>query len=145
MKLLKKISLFTFVGVIGFAATSCLNNDDNDYTQFGLLETTSINYNKDSIKPVGQTTKIMVTYKKTNTCQKFIQFSNLGSSDYKHNIGVYASQSTGNNCTSEETLETETLKFTPTTEGEYTLRFWKGNKANSNVAIYDSIVLNIKK
>ncbi|WP_291091820.1 MULTISPECIES: hypothetical protein [unclassified Empedobacter] len=145
MKLMKRLSMFALVGILGLSTFSCLNNDDSDYMNYGFLATTAINVHEDSIQPVGKTTNIRVTYEKTNSCQNFIQFSSLqGSTTFKHNIGVYASQSNGN-CTQDTSYETKTLKFTPKEAGEYTLRFWTGNKPNSTEPIYDSIVLNIKE
>ena len=146
MKLMKRLSMFALVGILGLSTFSCLNNDDSDYMNYGFLATTAINVHEDSIQPVGKTTNIRVTYEKTNSCQNFIQFSSLqGSTTFKHNIGVYASQTNGASCTQETSLESKTLKFTPKTAGEYTLRFWTGNKPNSTEPIYDSIVLNIKE
>ncbi len=143
---MKRLSMFALVGILGLSTFSCLNNDDSDYMNYGFLATTAINVHEDSIQPVGKTTNIRVTYEKTNSCQNFIQFSSLqGRTTFKHNIGVYASQTNGASCTQETSLETKTLKFTPKEAGEYTLRFWTGNKPNSTEPIYDSIVLNIKE
>ena len=37
MKLMKGISIFALVGFISLATTSCLNNDDQDFTQYGFF------------------------------------------------------------------------------------------------------------
>ena len=146
MKLVKRLSALALVGFLGLATTSCLNNDDdNDYSTFGFFPTTKIEVNQDSIMPAGKTTNVHVTYQKTNSCQDFIQFSLLqGSTAFKHNIGVYGKQSNSTSCTEGITLETKTLKFTPKDAGEYTLKFWTGNKEGSTSPKYDSIVLTIK-
>ncbi|MCA4775909.1 hypothetical protein OBK16_05110 [Empedobacter falsenii] len=145
MKLMKKLSMFALVSAIGLSTFSCLD-DDGDFTNYGFLPTTDIYVHKDSIMPVGEKTNIHVTYQKTNSCEKFIQFSLLkGSEDFKHNIGVYASRTNDNSCKQELSLETKTLEFTPKKAGQYTLKFWTGNKENSNEPIYDSIILDIKE
>lgn len=146
MKLMKRLSMFALVGILGLSTFSCLNNDDSDYMNYGFLATTAINVHEDSIQPVGKTTNIRVTYEKTNSCQNFIQFSSLsGDTKFKHHIGVYASQASGSSCVQELTSETKTLNFTPKEAGQYTLKFWTGNNIESNKPIYDSIILDIKE
>ena len=67
MKLMKRLSMFALVGILGLSTFSCLNNDDSDFTNYGFLATTAINVHEDSIQPVGKTTNIHVTYRKTNS------------------------------------------------------------------------------
>ena len=145
MKLMKGLSIFALVGFMGLATTSCLNNDDQDFTQYGFFPTTSVDVNNDSIMPVGETTNIRVTFEKSNSCQQFVNFNNLDpNTGLVHKIGVYGSQNPGGDCAQQISYETKTLKFTPKTEGKYTLKFWAGTIPNTNTATYDSIVLDIK-
>ena len=146
MKLMKRLSMFALVGVLGLTTFSCLNNDDSDFTNYGYFTTEGVTYNQDSIMPVNQTTNVRVSFSKTNSCQEFIQFSLLqGSNDSVHYIGVLGSQANGNNCLPSASVETKTLKFTPKKAGKYTLKFWTGKSSDNKDTYNDSIVFDIKE
>lgn len=145
MKLMKKLSMFALVGILGLTTFSCLN-DDGDFTNYGYLATESVSFDQDSIMPVNETTKIHVSFSKTNTCQEFLQFSLLqGSNDSVHYIGVLGSQTNGSNCSPSTSIETETLTFKPKKAGKYTLKFWTGKNSENKDTYNDSIVLDIKE
>lgn len=146
MKLMKRLSMFALVGILGLSTFSCLNNDDNDFINYGYFTTEGVSYNQDSIMPVNETTKINVSYSKTNSCQEFYQFSLLqGSNDSVHYIGVLGTQKNGADCLPSTSIETGTLKFTPKKAGKYTLKFWTGKNSDNNDTYNDSIVLDIKE
>ncbi len=146
MKLIKGLSVLAFAGFLGLATTSCLNNDDNaDFTNYGYLPTNGTFVKSDSIMPVNKTTNVQVSYTKTNSCQRFEQFSLLqGSNDSVHYIGVLGVQTTGSTCTPATSIETKVLKFTPKRTGKFKLKFWTGKDANQKDTFNDSIVFDIK-
>ncbi|WP_291065109.1 MULTISPECIES: hypothetical protein [unclassified Empedobacter] len=146
MKLMKRLSMFALVGILGLSTFSCLNNDDSDFVNYGYFTTEGVTVNQDSIKPINQTTNVKVNYSKTNSCQEFIQFSLLqGSNDSVHYIGVLGSQGNGQSCLPATTIESKTLKFIPKKAGKYTLKFWTGKNSENKDTFNDSIVLNIKE
>ncbi|MBO6212203.1 hypothetical protein [Algoriella sp.] len=130
MKLIKKLSIFALVGFSSLAVTSCLNNDDNNDSTPGFFETTIVEVNKDSINPVGKMTNINVSFNLSNSCQKFENFTNIGSNYDTIYIGVAGSQSYGSNCTQKTVLKTEVLQFTPKKAADYYLKFWTGKYEN---------------
>ncbi|MBY0067382.1 hypothetical protein [Empedobacter falsenii] len=147
MKLMKRLSMFALIGILGLSTFSCLNNDDADFVNYGYFTTEGVTVNPDSIMPMNQTTNVRVNYSKTNSCQKFIQFSLLGGKqdDSIQYIGVLGSQGSGQSCLPSTSIESKILKFTPKKAGKYTLKFWTGKNSENKDTYNDSIVLDIKE
>lgn len=68
---MKFLKLAILLGVFGVLFTNCLGDNRGDNVIYGFLVTTKIE--QKDIKPVGEQSKLNITYTTTNTCQAFVQ------------------------------------------------------------------------
>ncbi|ATL44540.1 hypothetical protein OZ664_12505 [Elizabethkingia sp. HX WHF] len=126
MKFLK----FAFLlGIFGVIFTSCLGDNRGDNVMYGYLATTKIEQKE--IKPVGESSKLSITYTTTNTCQAFVQFQLVKNTDNVIELGVVGSQKSGDGCTDKVEDKIVEYPFTPTKAGIYTFRFWAGKNSDN--------------
>lgn len=128
MKMTKLFSYFLLLLFVGFTTISCLDDDSNEpFYSYGFIPATAIDVNLDSIQPVSQPTNVKVTFNLAGSCQEFLEFRRILPSDANDvKIGVFGSQKNNAECTNDIRPTVKTLKFTPTTAGEQTIRVWAG-------------------
>lgn len=143
MKMKKFLSYFIGIFILGFAISSCLDNEsENEFTSYGYIPASQINFNADSIQGMNKPTNIHVTFALKN-CQKFIEFRGLTSAENNiSNVGIFGSQNNDGSCTEETTLVTKSFKFYPRIAGENIIRVWAGKNASGEDQ-YISKTINI--
>ncbi|MET7037271.1 hypothetical protein [Elizabethkingia miricola] len=141
MKFLK----FAFLlGIFGVIFTSCLGDNRGDNIMYGLLATSKIEQKE--IKPVGEQSKLNITYTTTNTCQAFVQFQLIRNENNVIDLGVVGSQKSGDACADKIEDKIVEYPFTPTKAGTYTIRFWAGkNSDNTDKFIEEKVVIPTKE
>ncbi|WP_411897705.1 hypothetical protein [Elizabethkingia occulta] len=141
MKFLK----FAFLlGIFGVIFTSCLGDNRGDNIMYGYLATTKIEQKE--VKPVGEVSKLSITYTTTNTCQAFVQFQVSKNVDNVVELGVVGSQKTGDGCMDKVEDKIVEYTFTPTKAGTYTFRFWAGkNSDNTDKFIEEKVEIPAKE
>jgi len=138
------MKLFKFAFLLGILVvffTSCLNDSRGDNVMYGYLAATNVEAKE--IKPAGETSKLTVTYKTTNTCQQYVQIQLVkNENNTTFELGVLGSQTSGDGCTSKEEEKTQEYTFQPTKAGDYTFKFWAG-KNTDNTDIFKEIKVTI--
>ncbi|AQW94985.1 hypothetical protein CMT56_14255 [Elizabethkingia anophelis] len=113
---------------------------ENNQFIYGFLPSTKINSTE--INPAGKTSRLMVTYKTTNTCQSFDQFQVVKNDNNIIELGVVGKQRGGNDCKEKEEEKIQEYAITPAKAGEYTFRFWAGkNTDNTDKFIEHKVVI----
>ncbi|MBQ0147428.1 MAG: hypothetical protein KBS93_03090 [Flavobacteriaceae bacterium] len=142
MKVIKLITYFTMLMFVGFTTISCLNDDDSseEYTSYGFVPASKLEYNIDSVGPIKKPTNIHVTFELKGDCQDFVEFKDIASSasDVK-NFGVFGSQKNNSSCTNDIRIVTKTYRFVPTKAGENTIRVWAGKLNGEDIYISETI------
>ncbi|MGV0922391.1 hypothetical protein [Empedobacter tilapiae] len=129
MKTIKQLSSLAFIGLLGLTTFSCLDDDNQDHTT-KYLETMLVDIKQDSIKPVGEITKLNITYRHNNTCETFQGFANVGINYDTIYIAAIAKETLSNDCKSSTSTKTDVLEITPKKEGDFYLKFWTGTDSN---------------
>lgn len=141
MKINKLLTGLILLSAIGLTTISCLDDDGDNNKNYGLLPSTNLNINHDSIQPVGKPTNIKITYKLKGNCQSFIEFRKLpGSTTTITEIGAYGYQNNSISCSADEKFETKSIKITPITAGKNIVKVWAGvNSSGENIFVTDTI------
>ncbi|HAY3507851.1 hypothetical protein HZP84_12700 [Elizabethkingia anophelis] len=126
---MKFLKLAILLGVFGVLFTNCLGDNRGDNVIYGFLVTTKIE--KKDIKPVGEQSKLNITYTTTNTCQAFVQIQVAKNENNVVDLGVVGSQKSGDMCADKVEDKTVEYAFTPTKAGTYTFRFWAGKNSDN--------------
>lgn len=138
-KLFSYLSVFLLLGGL---MTSCLDDEVEDNApSFGFLPAVDVAYSEDSIQPATQVTKIHVTFNYSNSCQEFLEFRNISSTEANESkVGVFAKQENSPSCTTTLTPVTKTFQFRPRLSGPNVLKFWAGkDAAGQDIYITDTI------
>lgn len=144
MKMTKLFSYLLALVFVGLTTISCLDDDSNEpFYTYGFIPATAIDVNLDSIQPVSQTTNVKVTFNLAGSCQEFVEFRRiLPAEENELKVGIFGSQENNVSCTNDIRPTVKTLKFTPTTSGEQTIRVWAG-KDPGGADIYISKTITI--
>ncbi|MBS7333129.1 hypothetical protein [Faecalibacter bovis] len=144
MKMTKFFSYLFLLVFIGVTTVSCLDDDSNEpFYTYGFIPATAIDVNLDSIQPVSQPTNVKISFNLAGSCQEFLEFRRILPADANDTkIGVFGSQKNNSACTNDIITTVKTLKFTPTTAGEQTIRVWAG-KDPGGADIYISKTITV--
>lgn len=123
---MKNLKWLVGLFLIGICMVSCLDDEPvmNVTYQYRPIDSIEI----DSIYPARQVTEIKTFFTTTNGCQQFFDYDYTALGN-ERTVSVVTSEIQDAGCS--ELIETKsfTLRFSPTTSGTYTFRFWNGKDA----------------
>ncbi|NAW50009.1 hypothetical protein GNY06_00900 [Elizabethkingia argentiflava] len=129
--------------VLSVFFVGCLGNDREENVRYELfLPVTSIKIPLDGIKPAGNRSQLLITYKVTNSCQQLLQTQ---LEDKEHNIYsyvVFGIQSQQSGCRQKIEEKNYTFTFLPHKGGKYILKFATGENEDKTY-IYKQLEVNI--
>lgn len=143
MKIKKLLNGLAYFAICSTIAISCSDDDSRPYYSYGFIPALEINFNTDSIQPVNKATKINITFRLENSCQEFLEFKNLKTSNSAdvQDIGIYGAQQNYVPCNNQIQYITKTYLFTPKKAGKNTIRLWKDQAKDGKHLFIEKTIL----
>jgi len=142
MKLLKYAVIWLPLTLSLVNCSSRYDDDTQKNDNLTILKTTSVESKE--VKPLGETTKIIVKYELKNSCEKLQKIELLSEDKKNLQYRVVGLQPSDKICAQVIDVKEESFDFRAKEEGTYNLNFWTGKDENGK-DIYTSLQLEIKK